>query len=225
MVAFDNTVLSLLIFPDAKQHEGKDAVPVEHARERVLGLVQDLEADREHIVVPTPALAELLVTEGADVQDILTTLHGSTYIRVEGFDERAAVELSVRLRDARRVGDQREGLKITKGEMKFDRQIVAVALVSGAKVLYSDDLGVAKFAAGCGLDVKRIADLPVPQTQQTLEFPDPPPPEAEDESPAVASAEAASPGEGSPVDDEPAKVTSANEDNVSDSAPPTVTTG
>lgn len=82
MVAFDNTVPSLLIFPDAEQHQGKDAILVEHARERVLGLVQALEDEREHLVVPSPALAELLVTEGADVQDILTTLHGSSSIRI-----------------------------------------------------------------------------------------------------------------------------------------------
>ncbi len=186
MVAFDNTVLSLLIFPDSEQHQGKDAALVEYARERVLGLVQTLEDERENVVVPTPALAELLVTEGAVAQDILTTLHGSAFIRIAGFDERAAVELAIRLRDARRIGDQREGLNITKGEMKFDRQIVAIALVSGAKVLYSDDLAVARFAAGCGLDVKKVADLPVPAVQQALEFTDPNPPAPDDDSPAEA---------------------------------------
>lgn len=46
--------------------------------------------------------------------------------------------------------------------MKFDRQIVAIALVNGASILYSDDEGVAKFAGGCGLKVKRVVDLPVP---------------------------------------------------------------
>jgi predicted nucleic acid-binding protein len=181
MVAFDNTVLSLLIFPDAVQHQGKDATLVEHARERVIGLVAALEVQREHVVVPTPALAELLVTEGADAQDILTSIHRSSVIRVEAFDERAAVELAMRLRDARRAGDQREGAKITKGEMKFDRQIVAIALVAGATVLYSDDSGVATFAAACGLTVRKVADLPIPLTQQALEFPDPPAPE--DDSP------------------------------------------
>jgi len=108
--------------------------------------------------VPAPALSELLVTEGVDVQDVLTTLRSSAFIRIESFDERAAVELAMRLREARKGGDQREGLPITKGAMKFDRQIVAIALVSGATVLYSDD-GVAKFAAGCSLKVKRVICL------------------------------------------------------------------
>ena|ERR1017187_6149958 len=171
MVAFDNTILSLLIFPDAELRQGSEGQKVEHARERVLGLVQQIEESRERVIVPAPALAELLVTEGVDIQDVLTTLRSSAFIRVESFDERAAVELAMRLREARKAGDQREGLPITKGAMKFDRQIVAIALVNGATVLYSDDGGVAKFAAGCGLKVRRVFDLPVPASQESFPFP------------------------------------------------------
>jgi hypothetical protein len=76
----------------------------------------------------------------------------------------------MRLREARKAGDRREGFPITKSAMKFDRQIVAIALVSGARVLFSDDDGVARFAAACGLAVKRVTDLPVPASQQDLQF-------------------------------------------------------
>ena len=172
MVAFDNTILSLPMFPDAELRQGSGGHKVEYARERVLGLVREIEDAGEQVVVPAPALAELLVTDGVDVQDVLTTLRGSPFIRIESFDERAAVELAMRLREARKAGDQREGLPITKSAMKFDRQIVAIALVSGASVLYSDDDGVVKFAAACGLAVKRVTDLPVPASQQALPFPD-----------------------------------------------------
>ena len=170
MVAFDNTILSLLVFPDADLRQGSSGQKVEYARERVLGLVHEIEDAREQVAVPAPALSELLVTDGVDVQDVLTTLRGSSFVRIESFDERAAVELAMRLRDARKAGDQREGLPITKNAMKFDRQIVAIALVCGARVLYSDDDGVAKFAAACGLAVKRVTDLPVPASQQALPF-------------------------------------------------------
>ncbi len=172
MVAFDNTILSLLIFPDAELRQGVEGRKVEHARERVLGLVHQIEEARDQVIVPAPALSELLVTEGVDVQDVLTTLRSSGFIRIASFDTRAAVELALRLRDARRAGDQREGLPITKTAMKFDRQIVAIALVNGATVLYSDDDGVARFAAGCGLPVKRVVDLPVPASQESFRFPE-----------------------------------------------------
>jgi hypothetical protein len=52
--------------------------------------------------------------------------------------------------------------------MKFDRQIVAIALVNGARVLYSDDEGVERFASSCGLATKRVTDLPVPASQRDL---------------------------------------------------------
>ena len=168
MVAFDNTILSLLMFPDAVLQQGGQTV--EYAQERVLGLVKKLELAHELIVVPAPALAELLVTDGVDVQFVLTKLRGSAYLRIDSFDERAAVELAMRLRRARQVGNQRDGLSITKNAMKFDRQIVAIALVSGSRTLYSDDQGVAKFAAGCGLEVKHVSDLPVPASQTGFQF-------------------------------------------------------
>jgi predicted nucleic acid-binding protein len=170
MVAFDNTILSLLIFPDAELQQGIEGKAVEYARDRVIGLVEKLEATREQVIVPTPALAELMVTPEADIQEILTTLRGSSFIRIEGFDERAAVELAVRLREARKAGDQKEGLAITKTAMKFDRQIVAIALVNGATTLYSDDIAVAKFAQTCGLAVKAVTDLPVPAAQDSFSF-------------------------------------------------------
>src|ERR1039457_5088421 len=87
----------------------------------------------------------------------------------------------------RRAGDQREGLPITKSAMKFDGLIVAIALLSGASVLYSDDDGVAQFAAGCGLAVKRVADLPVPASQQPLPFQDASVPAAADEQASESS--------------------------------------
>lgn len=170
MVAFDSTILSLLLFPDAELREGPEGKAVEHARERVLGLVRELEDAKEQVLVPAPSLAEVLVTEGADVQDVLTTLRSSSFIRIGDFDERAAVELAMRLRAAVQAGDPREGMRITKSAMKFDRQIVAIALVNGARVLCSDDNGVAKFAFSCGLATKRVADLPVPASQQILPF-------------------------------------------------------
>jgi len=168
MVAFDSTILSLLLFSDAELRQGEQGTVVEHAHKRVAGLVRELETGKEQVLVPAPALSEVLVTEGADVQDVLTTLRGSAFIRIGDFDERAAVELAMRLRAAIKSGDPRQGMRITKSAMKFDRQIVAISLVNGARTLYSDDDGVEKFASSCGLATKRVADLPVPASQGKL---------------------------------------------------------
>src|SRR5689334_9212652 len=97
-----------------------------------------------------------------------SALRVSAYIRIGDFDLRAAVELAIRLRDAAAKGDIRDGLTITKSRMKFDRQIVAIALTNGARALYTDDDGVRRFAESCGLKVKRTSDLPIPAVQQEL---------------------------------------------------------
>lgn len=168
MVAFDSTILSLLLFPDAELHH--EGAAVEHARERVTALVKDLESKREQILIPTPVLCEVLVAEGADTQHVLTTLRASAYIRIGDFDQRAAVELAARLREAINAGDPREDVPIGKTAMKFDRQIVAIALVNGARALHSDDAGLERFATASGLAIKRVSDLPLPATQNELPF-------------------------------------------------------
>jgi hypothetical protein len=168
MIAFDNTILSVLLFPDAEVNEGEDAKPVERARERVNALVQEIADAGEQVLVPSPALAEVLATPDCDIEEVLSTLRVSAFIRIGDFDQRAAVELALRLRAAVAAGDIRGGVKTTKTQMKFDRQIVAIALTNGARVLYSDDDGVRKFGEGSGLKVKRTSELPIPAIQQDL---------------------------------------------------------
>jgi hypothetical protein len=168
MVAFDNTILSILLFPDAVVNEGPDGKPVDRAQDRVNALVQELQYGGEQVLIPAPALAEVLATPDCDIDEVLSALHASAYIRIGDFDQRAAVELALRLRAAMASGDVREGVATTKTRMKFDRQIVAIALTNGARLLYSDDDGVKKLGERSGLRVVRTHDLPLPAVQQDL---------------------------------------------------------
>ena len=68
--------------------------------------------------MPSPALAEALATPDCDMEEVLSTLRTSAFIRIGDFDQRAAVELAIRLRNAAAAGDIREGLKTTKTKMK-----------------------------------------------------------------------------------------------------------
>ena len=52
--------------------------------------------------------------------------------------------------------------------MKFDRQIVAIAKVNGASILYTEDRGVRSFAEESGLTVFGIADLPLPGSMRQM---------------------------------------------------------
>ena len=57
LVGFDTTFLALMFIPDAK-------CAVAQAKERVNFLVSDIHGRGDKIVVPTPALSELLVKSG-----------------------------------------------------------------------------------------------------------------------------------------------------------------
>ena len=59
-------------------------------------------------------------------------------------------------------GDKRDGIGATWTEVKFDRQIVAVAKVKKISTIYSDDKILKKFAAAQGILVIGVGELPMP---------------------------------------------------------------
>lgn len=52
------------------------------------------------------------------------------------------------------------------GKVNFDRQIVAIAKVNGATMIYSDDDGLAKFAKSNGIQPVHTWQLPQPRWKQ-----------------------------------------------------------
>jgi hypothetical protein len=66
-------------------------------------------------------------------------------------------------RSALDQGDKRGGVEAPWNQVKFDRQIVAIAKVAGVMAIYSDDRPLRSFAGQQGLRVVGLADLPLPQ--------------------------------------------------------------
>jgi hypothetical protein len=65
IVAFDATALMLLMRPDARAPtDPETGKQVEGAADRIAHLVEMLEKARAEIVIPTPALSEILVRAG-----------------------------------------------------------------------------------------------------------------------------------------------------------------
>ena len=79
------------------------------------------------------------------------------------FDVKAAVEAASATRAALGRGDKRSGATGTWQKVKVDRQIVAVARVHGAEVLYSDDADVLTLGQESGIPVVTTAELPLPR--------------------------------------------------------------
>lgn len=166
MVLFDATVLSLLLHPGAKPPNDARGHPVERAPERIENLVRTLEEEKAKIIIPTPALSELLVVAGPEGAKYLTEINGRSCFKVSDFDQRAAVEAAIQIRSALKQGDKRQGVSATWAKVKFDRQIVAIAKVEGVQKIYSDDEDVEKYGKALGIEVMGVDSLPLPPPQQ-----------------------------------------------------------
>ena len=172
MVVFDANFLIFFLDPRLREGAGKNP--------RVDHLVDTIDQGRDRIIVPTPALSELLVGAKDAAPKYLDTINRSRYFRIEPFGERAAVEAAAMTRDAISRGSKLgSAIESSWAKVKFDRQIVAIAKVSGANVIYSQDPDVARHAKEVGLKVLRLEDLPdpptTPQIEMTLEPTEPQP--------------------------------------------------
>ena len=79
-------------------------------------------------------------------------------------------ELEKNREDKKNFSDKRGNVQATWAKVKFDRQIVAIAKVNGASVLYSDDGDVRTFGERSGLTVISTSQLPLPKNQAQIEM-------------------------------------------------------
>ncbi|MBU4527966.1 MAG: PIN domain-containing protein [Hoeflea sp.] len=176
MVVFDTSILLLLLYPDAKPPiDPATGAAVAKASDRIQHLVEVLSNAKEKIVIPTPVLSELLVNAGEATSQYLDILNGQAVFRIAPFDQKAAIEAAIAMSDALSRG----GIRIdttnpnaTRGKIKFDRQIVAIAKAENAIAVYSDDDDVVKYARHAGMKAYRSVDLDLPpeDLQTTMEF-------------------------------------------------------
>ena len=163
MAVFDATTLLLFLEPEASvPPDPATNEPVTNAKARIDHLIETLELGGETIVIPTPALSEVLVHANDAGPRYLDILNTTRWFRIEPFDQRAAVELASMTREALREGNLRAGTRATRSKLKFDRQIVAIARTQNQTTIYSDDSDIATLAEPLGLEVIPVHALPVP---------------------------------------------------------------
>jgi predicted nucleic acid-binding protein len=123
--------------------------PANRAQE-ISKLIDALSNENAKVIVPTPALAQVLTHSPGTAESWMRTLNTYSCFQVRPFDDKASFELT------RLLGESVSGLRDI---LRFDRQIVAIAKVYGASVLYAEDEQVIQFAAACGIGSKRLKDL------------------------------------------------------------------
>lgn len=164
-VAFDASFMLYLFAPagDVGTPLDADQVPITFAKARVQALLKALEAADTRIVIPTPALSEVMVRSGVEAgQSYLSILDKSKVFRIAAFDQIAAVELPLMYGLQRGGSDLKAATDGTYAKVKYDRQIVAIARTAGCRVLYSDDRNQRNFAKRVGLEVRGLGDCEVP---------------------------------------------------------------
>jgi predicted nucleic acid-binding protein len=169
MVGIDETTLSLILHPNARPPIAPQTKkPTDRVEDRIEKLLEDLDAENERIIVPTPALCEFLILAGKDAPAYLDKIRERKTFMIKPFDEMAAIELAAIEYEARSSGNKRGSSTAAPwAKVKFDRQIVAVAKVNGCKRIYSDDEDVIKFGEKAGLEVISTWKLPLPVAKQT----------------------------------------------------------
>ena len=120
MVLFDANTLMLLLDPALPAPKDKSTgEPVTEVEKRIKYLVDTLQESREKIVIPTPALAEVLThAERADANYFIK-LDRSAAFRIESFGSRAAIELARMTASAINAGDKRGGVSAPWNKVKF----------------------------------------------------------------------------------------------------------
>lgn len=175
MVVFDTSVLLLFLDEDAEAPQDPETgSPVAQAQERIIHLVEQLSADQTTVIIPTPELSEILVHAGHAGPSWLNSMTGHSAFKIAPFNELAAVELAAINAKAIRSGDKRNGISDPWAKVKFDRQIVAIAKVAHASIVYSDDDNLLKHAVSEGLSARRTRDLPLPPTAAQIDLDLPP---------------------------------------------------
>jgi hypothetical protein len=124
-VGFDNTLLSILLNPNGRiPLDPTTGKPIADAKRRAEYLVEKLEKSRQKIIIPTPAVAELLTAIGPDAQQYFSIIARSRLFELASFDLRCAIELAILNRDIFASSDPKNPHEAYQ-KVKIDRQLIA----------------------------------------------------------------------------------------------------
>jgi hypothetical protein len=165
-VALDTSVLLYLAFPNAPAPtDPKTGKRVTHCQERIEGLLEGLDAANTHLILPTPVLSEVLINAADRQVEILAALTNKSSVDVAGFDQMAAVE-NAALRRSKKL--LKRGRGVSKTEVKFDLQVLAIARVTQCEMIMTDDGPLRARAVAAGFKVAGVADLPLPESKRQI---------------------------------------------------------
>lgn len=161
---FDNNVLIQILAPNTTGLSDPDTKEVlDRLGERAAFFVAEAERTGAVMVIPSPVLSEFLIGIDAEkFQGYLDILNGSACFEIVDFDTAAAVECAL-------LPDKKELVQISPkqvaSKLKYDRQIVGIAIAAMVDEVWTHDHSLRKIAVSRGLMVKSLADIEPPPKQ------------------------------------------------------------
>lgn len=123
---------------------------IEKCPQRVLTLIDHIEQQKGVIVIPAPALSEVLVKiEPRLHMAMLERLSGNRVFEIVPFDQLAAIECALLVNASERK--QLDG-DASKAKVSFDRQIISIAKARSVKSIHTQDKRLAKKAKEVGIE-------------------------------------------------------------------------
>ncbi|AON05419.1 TPA: type II toxin-antitoxin system VapC family toxin [Pseudomonas aeruginosa] len=130
---------------------------VDDAFRRAVALVEQIETMKGTVILPAPVVSEyLLGIERSSYQTHLDIINSAKSIEVVPFDQLAAVECALLVTN-QELKNMDPDAKMAK--LKYDRQILAIAVASGAKEIWTHDKQLFKRARAVGITPKSLSDI------------------------------------------------------------------
>lgn len=148
--------------------ECDDRLKLEH-------LFSVLDKQRGIVILPTPSVSEFLIGADQAAHDMMEVLQNKASVRICPFDLAGAYECAQMNAAAigRSGGNKRDGIDPDRAwqQVKFDRQIVAIAKSNGARLIISNDSGVRACSQRVGIKTLRVDELPFPDHARQAQIP------------------------------------------------------
>jgi predicted nucleic acid-binding protein len=165
----DNNILIQILAPNSTGlTDPATKERLERLADRAAAFVADVESKGAVMIIPAPVLSEFLIgVEAEKFQEYLDIINGNACFEVADFDTAAAVECALlpSRRELAQISPEQSASKL-----KYDRQIVGIALAVMADEVWTHDESLRKIAESKGLIVKSFADIEPPPVQ--MNFPE-----------------------------------------------------
>jgi hypothetical protein len=163
IVVFDASALLLTLQPGTSAPvDPNSGSPLTFAKERIDHLIDLIAKKSGQVIIPTPALSEILVHAGPQAAKIIEVVGRRRVMRIAPFDALAAIEAATMMYERK----QRTGsLGPNKTKIKFDCQIVAIAkTIPGVQQIVTGDHDIKSWCVDSPILVRQLYDLDLPVT-------------------------------------------------------------